>query len=111
MDLNAKVELNNAGYEDIMERHGLGTWNKNSKIFANLYAPNKIIMISIYSPTNAYTKLRRSHRTILLRTKSTISDSIKFNRTIVDMQAKRGADPASDHHLMVYRTKLKLKKH
>ncbi|VDO78956.1 unnamed protein product [Schistosoma margrebowiei] len=34
-----------------------------------------------------------------------------FRRTIEDMRTRRGADVASDHHLMVAKTKLKLKKH
>ncbi|VDO75298.1 unnamed protein product [Schistosoma curassoni] len=35
----------------------------------------------------------------------------KFRRTIEDVKTKRGADIASDHHLLVAKMKLKLKKH
>ncbi|VDP33361.1 unnamed protein product [Schistosoma margrebowiei] len=34
-DLNAKVGMDNTGYEDIMERHGLGERNENGERFAN----------------------------------------------------------------------------
>ncbi|VDO71701.1 unnamed protein product [Schistosoma margrebowiei] len=37
-DFNAKVEMDNTGYEDIMGRHGLGERNENGERFANLYA-------------------------------------------------------------------------
>ncbi|VDO62220.1 unnamed protein product [Schistosoma curassoni] len=35
----------------------------------------------------------------------------KFRRTIEDVRTRRGADIASDHHLVVAKMKLKLKKH
>ncbi|VDP26374.1 unnamed protein product [Schistosoma margrebowiei] len=56
-DVNAKVGVDNTGYEDIMGRHGLGERNENGE------------------------------------------------------RTKRGADIASDHHLLVAKMKLKLKKH
>ncbi|VDO57742.1 unnamed protein product [Schistosoma margrebowiei] len=42
-DLNAKVGMDNIGYEDIMGRHVLGERNKNGEIFANLCAFNKLV--------------------------------------------------------------------
>ena len=35
----------------------------------------------------------------------------KFRRSLLDVRVKRGADVASDHHLLVARMKLKLKRH
>ncbi|VDP52168.1 unnamed protein product [Schistosoma margrebowiei] len=43
-DLNAKVGMDNTGYEDIIGRHGLGERNENGKRFANLYAFNKLVI-------------------------------------------------------------------
>ena len=37
--------------------------------------------------------------------------SRKFRRSLQDVRVKRGADAASDHHLLVANIKLKLKKH
>ena len=34
----------------------------------------------------------------------------KFRRSMLDLKARRGADIASDHHLVVAKVKLKLKK-
>lgn len=36
--------------------------------------------------------------------------SKKFRRSLQDVRVRRGADVASDHHLVVARLKLKLKK-
>ncbi|VDO50556.1 unnamed protein product [Schistosoma margrebowiei] len=41
-DLNAKVGIDNTGYEDIMGRHGLGERNKNRERLADLCAFNKL---------------------------------------------------------------------
>ncbi|VDP32692.1 unnamed protein product [Schistosoma margrebowiei] len=43
-DLNAKVGIDNTGYEDIMGRHGLGQRNENGARFANLCAFNKLVI-------------------------------------------------------------------
>ncbi|VDO55559.1 unnamed protein product [Schistosoma margrebowiei] len=43
-DLNAKVGIDNTGYEDIMGRHGLGQRNENGGRFANLCAFNKLVI-------------------------------------------------------------------
>ncbi|VDP79898.1 unnamed protein product [Schistosoma curassoni] len=43
-DLNAKVGIDNIGYEDIMGRHGLGERNGNGERFANLCAINKLVI-------------------------------------------------------------------
>ncbi|VDP52872.1 unnamed protein product [Schistosoma margrebowiei] len=66
-DLNAKVRIDNTGYEDIMGRHGLGERNDNGERFCK-------------------------------------------SMTMEDVRTRRGADVASDHHLVVTNLKLKLKK-
>ncbi|VDP32910.1 unnamed protein product [Schistosoma margrebowiei] len=43
-DLNAKVGIDNTGYEDIMGRHGLGEINENWGRFENLCAFNKSVI-------------------------------------------------------------------
>ncbi|VDP74787.1 unnamed protein product [Schistosoma mattheei] len=42
-DLNAKLGMDNTGYEDIMERHGLGERSENRERFANSCALNKLV--------------------------------------------------------------------
>ncbi|VDO70586.1 unnamed protein product [Schistosoma curassoni] len=54
-DLNAKVGMDNAGYEDIMGRHGLGERNENGERFANLCAFNKLVIgVTIFPHKHIY---------------------------------------------------------
>ncbi|VDP54468.1 unnamed protein product, partial [Schistosoma margrebowiei] len=94
-DFNAKVGTDNTGYEDIMGRQGLGERNENGERFANICAFNKLT-----SPDHI-TQNQIDH----------ICINKTFRRTIEDVRTKRGADITPDHHLLVAKMKLKLKKH
>ena len=76
-DLNAKVGMDNTGYEDIIRRQGLGERNENGERFTNLCAFNKMVIGGTIFPTNAHTRLHGSHRIILQRIKLIIYASIK----------------------------------
>ncbi|VDP23779.1 unnamed protein product [Schistosoma margrebowiei] len=88
-DLNVKVGIDNTEYGDIMGRHGLTgrekrKWRKISTwISPDLTTANQIDHICINK---------------------------KFRRTMEDVRTKRGADIASDHHLVVANLKLNLQK-
>ena len=43
-DFNAKIGMDNTGYEDIMRTHGLGQMNENCERFADLYALNQLVI-------------------------------------------------------------------
>ncbi|CAH8626502.1 unnamed protein product [Schistosoma haematobium] len=111
-DFNAKVGTDNTGYEDIMGRHGLGERNENGERFANLCAFNKLVIGGTIFPH------KRIHKTTWTSPDHSTQNQIDhicinktFRRTIEDVRTKRGADIASDHHLLVAKMKLKLKKH
>ncbi|VDO95979.1 unnamed protein product [Schistosoma margrebowiei] len=110
-DLNAKVGIDNTGYEDIMGRHRLGERNENGERFANLCAFNKLVVGGTIFPHN------RIHKATWISPDHTTENQIdhicinkKFRRTMEDVRTRRGADVASDHHLVVANFKLKLKK-
>ncbi|CAH8556054.1 unnamed protein product [Schistosoma curassoni] len=110
-DLNAKVGIDNTGYEDIMGRHGLGGRNENGERFANLCAFNKLVIGGTIFPH------KRIHKATWISLDHTTENQIdhicinkKFRRTMEDVRTRRGADIASDHHLVVANSKLKLKK-
>ncbi|VDP29256.1 unnamed protein product [Schistosoma mattheei] len=110
-DLNANVGIDNTRYEDIMGRHGLGERNENGERFANLCAFNKSVIGAIIFPH------KRIHKATWISLDSTTENQIdhicineKFRRTMEDVRIRRGADVASDHHLVVANLKLKLKK-
>ncbi|VDO96746.1 unnamed protein product [Schistosoma margrebowiei] len=110
-DLNAKVGIDNTGYEDIMGRHGLGQRNENGEWFANLCAFNKLVIGGTIFQHN------RIHKATWISPDHTTENQIdhicinkKFRRTMEDVRTRRGADVASDHHLVEANLKLKLKK-
>ncbi|VDP44376.1 unnamed protein product [Schistosoma margrebowiei] len=110
-DLNAKVGIDNTGYEDIMGRHGLGERNENGERFANLCAFNKLVIGGTIFPR------KRIHKATWISPDHTTENQIdhicinkKFRRTMENVRTRRGADIASDHHLVVANLKLKLKK-
>ncbi|VDP19346.1 unnamed protein product [Schistosoma margrebowiei] len=111
-DLNAKVEIDNTEYEDIMGRHGLRERNENGERFANLCAFNKLVIGGIIFP---HKRIRKITWTSPDHTTQNQIDHIcinkTFRRTTEGVRIKRGADIASDHHLLVAKMKLKLKKH
>ncbi|VDP88435.1 unnamed protein product [Schistosoma mattheei] len=111
-DLNAKVGIDNTGYEDIMGRHGLGERNENGERFANLFAFNKLVIGGTTFPH------KRIHKTTWTSPDHTTQNQIDhicinktFRRTMEDVRTKREADIASDHHLLIVKMKLKLKNH
>ncbi|VDO94057.1 unnamed protein product [Schistosoma margrebowiei] len=110
-DLNAKVGIENTGYEDIMGRHGLGERKENGERFANLCAFNKLVRGSTIFPH------KRIHKATWISPDNTTGNQIdhicitkEFRRTVEDMRTRRGADIPSDHHLVVANLKLELKK-
>ncbi|VDO48722.1 unnamed protein product [Schistosoma margrebowiei] len=111
-NFNAKVGTDNTGYEDIMGRYGLGERNENGERFANLSAFNKLVIGGTIFP---HKRIQKTTWTLPDHTTQNQIDHIcinkTFRRTIEDVRTKRGADIASDHHLLVVKMKLKLKKH
>ncbi|VDP11355.1 unnamed protein product [Schistosoma margrebowiei] len=110
-DLNAKVGIDNTGYEDIMVRYGLGERNENGERFANLCSFNKLVTGGTIFPH------KRIHKTTWIPPDHTTENQIdhicinkKFRRTMEDVRSKRGDDIDSDHYLVVANLKLKLKK-
>ncbi|VDO57058.1 unnamed protein product [Schistosoma margrebowiei] len=111
-DFNAKVKRDNTGYEDIMGRYGLGERKENGERFANLCAFNKLVIggtIFTHKRIHKITWTSPDHTTQNQIDHICINKT--FRRTIEDVRTERGADIASDNHLLVAKMKLKLKKH
>ena len=109
-DFNAKIGSNNRGYEEVMGTHGIGEMNENGEMFADLCSFNRLIIGGSVFPH------RRIHKATWVspdhRTENQIDHiciSHKFRRSMQDVRVHRGADAASDHHLVVTKLKLKLK--
>jgi hypothetical protein len=111
-DFNAKVGEANTGYESIMGKHGVGAMNENGEIFADFCLDNDIV---IGGTVFAH---RRKHKVTWVSPDHVTENQIdhiciarQFRRTLLDVRVKRGADAASDHHLLTAKLQMKLKRH
>lgn len=110
-DVNAKIGPDNTGYEPVMGTHALGEMNDNGERFADLCALNNLVIGGSIFPH------KRIHKSTWISPDSATENQIdhvciskKFRRSLQDVRVRRGADVASDHHLVVAKLKLKLKR-
>ena len=110
-DFNAKIGSDNTGYEEVMGRQGLGERNENGERFADLCATTGLVI------GGSFFHHKRIHKATWISPDLSTENQIdhmcickKFRRTLQDVRVMRGADVASDHHLLVARLKLKLKR-
>ncbi len=110
-DFNAKIGADNTGYEEVMGLHALGEFNKNGEKFANICALNNMV---IGGSIFAHKRIHKATWVSLDHTTENQIDHLcvskKFRRSLQDVRVKRGADVATDHHLLVAKLKMKLKK-
>ena len=112
-DMNAKIGCCNVGYEEVMGMHGLGEMNNNGERFADLCAEHELVIGGSVFPhkrVHKATWVSPNYRTENQTDQLCISR--KFRRTLlhVDVRVMRGADASSDHHLLVSKLQLKLKR-
>ena len=55
-DFNAKIGMDNTGYEDIIGTHGLGQMNENGERFADLCALNQLVIGGSIIPNKLFHK-------------------------------------------------------
>jgi len=110
-DFNAKIGSENKDYPETLGREGLGTMNENGEFFSDFCARNKFVIGGSIFPH------KRIHKATWLSPDLHTENQIdhicirqKFRRSMQDVRVQRGADAASDHHLVVTKLKLKLKK-
>ena len=110
-DFNAKIGMDNTGYEDIMGTHGLGQMNENGERFADLCALNQLVIGGSIFPH------KRIHKATWISPNHVTENQIdhicisrKSRRSWQDVRVMRGADVSSDHHLLMTTVKLHLKR-
>ena len=111
-DLNAKVGKDNSGKELVMGKHGVGDMNENGEKFGELCAFNDLVIGGTVYPhkeVHKVTWVSPDHKTE--NQIDHICISRKFRRSMLDVRNKRGADAATDHHLVVGKVRLKLRKY
>ena len=110
-DFNAKTGMDNTDYEDIMGTHGLGQMNENGERFADLCALNQLVIGGSIFPH------KRIHKATWISPNHVTENQIdhicisrKFRRSWQDVRVMRGADVSSNHHLLMTKVKLRLKR-
>ena len=110
-NFDAKIGMDNMGYEDIMGTHGLGQMNENGERFADLCALNQLVIGGSIFPH------KRIHKATWISPSHVTENQIdhicisrKFRRSWQDVRVMRGADVSSDHHLLMTTVKLRLKR-
>ena len=110
-DVNAKIGTDNTGYEHIMGTQAVGEMNENGEKFADFCALNNMVIGGSIFPH------KRIHKCTWVSPDNRTENQIdhicinkRFRRSMQDVRVKRGADAASDHHLLVTKLKLKLKR-
>ncbi|XP_024877185.1 uncharacterized protein LOC112458024 [Temnothorax curvispinosus] len=95
-DFNAKVGQNNNGLEHVMGAHALGQMNNNGELLTEFCSTQNLIIGGSIFP----------HKDIH---KATISKM--WRGSLLDVRARRGADVASDHHLVTGAMRIEVAKY
>ena len=105
-DLNAEVGDSNEGFEDIMGKHGTGTINDNGDRLVSFAAFNNLVITGTIFPHRIGHKQTGTSPDRLTQNQiDHVLISRQHRTSVLDTRAMRGADVASDHHLV--RTKLR----
>ena len=109
-DMNPKVGADNTGKELIMGTEALGVINENGEKFTDFCTFNDIVIGgSVYQHKDIHKVMwvlpdGRTENQI-----DFITISRKWRHSLLDTRARRGADAATDHHLVLGTIKIKLK--
>lgn len=108
-DFNAQVGADNNNVETVMGSHGLGRMNENGELFTGMCANNGLTIGGTIFPhrdVHKVTWVSPDHRTETQI--DHIAISRKWRGSLLDVRNRRGADGASDHHLLVGEIRLKI---
>lgn len=109
-DFNAKIGSDNTGYEEVMGKHGLGQMNENGEWFADLFALNQLVIGgSVFPHKDIHKATWVSLDHVTENQIDNFCISKKFRRSLQNVWVKRGADIASEHHLVLATLKMRLK--
>ena len=91
--------------------HGLGVMNNNGERFGNACAINNIVIEgSVFTHKRIHKATWVYHDQVTENQIDHIGINKMFRRSLQDVRVKRGADAASDHHLVTARQKRKLRR-
>ena len=108
---NAKIGKDNTGCERITGRHELGEMNENGEMFADFCSDFEcVIGGSVFPHKETHKVTWDSPNSITENQIDRICVSRKYRRSLLDVRVKRGADAGSDHHLLIAKVSMKLRR-
>lgn len=111
-DFNAKVGNSNSEKEKIMGKNGArGVMNENGELFCNFCGTNDLVIggtLFQHKEIHKITWFSANRRDTNQIDHITING--RWRHSLLDVKTRRGADCGSDHHLVVSKVRLKLKK-
>ncbi|XP_065361996.1 uncharacterized protein LOC135955570 [Calliphora vicina] len=108
-DFNAQIGPDNSSLENIMGTHALGRRTENGELFVNMCAANNLVIGGSLFPHKPVHKVTWvSPDPVTENQIDHITISRKWRGSLLDVRCKRGADIASDHHLVVASMRIKL---
>lgn len=108
-DLNAQVGGDNQDFEEVMGKHGIGNRNENGDMYIEYCLNNNLVIggtLFTHKRIHKVTWVSPDHHTE--NQIDHIAISTKWRHCLMDVRNKRGADIASDHHLVVATVKLRI---
>ena len=108
-DLNAKIGAVNTGYEQVLGVHGLGRMNENGERFADFCAQDNLVIGGSVVEHRRHKETWRSPDHMTENQIDHVCVCRRFRRSLQDVGAKRGADGATDHHMVLTTLMLRLK--
>ncbi|CAG2208032.1 Craniofacial development protein 2 [Mytilus edulis] len=108
-DLNAKVGSERKGWDREIGPHGIGKMNENGELFADFCATNNLVIGgTLFKHKNCHKVTWVSPAGNAENQIDHITISQRWRSSLQDVRVKRGADAASDHHLVIGSIKMKL---
>ena len=105
-DFNAKIGSDNKGLETVMGREGVGERNDNGERFVDFCVSNQLVIGgSVFQHKRIHKATGVSQDSVTENQIDHICINRKFRRSLQDVRVRRGADVASDHHLLVSHVK------
>lgn len=108
-DFNAQIGPVNTNLEGIMGTHALGRKTDNGEIFLGMCAANNLVVGGSLFPHKRIHKVTWESPDLVTENQiDHITISRKWRGSLLDVRNRRGADLASDHHLLVATMRIKL---
>ena len=109
-DLNAKVGADNTNRELVMGKNGVGVQNENGELLTEFCTFNDLVIGgTVFQHRQIHKTTWKSPDGRTVNQFDHVTIGRKWRRSLLDVRVKRGADAASDHHLVVADLKVKLK--